>query len=71
MAMSLKIELYNDSTRHGQVELDNLFVMEPADYTCEPNGIVTYEEVRQIAKVLRRRPDVHGGVVGNYYWLSE
>ncbi len=43
--MSLRIGLYHDSTRYGEVELDTVFVMEPADYTCEPKGVVTYEEV--------------------------
>jgi hypothetical protein len=71
MPMSQKIGLYHDSTWHGEVELDTVFVMEPADYTCEPKGLVTYDEVRQIAKVLRRGPDKHSGAVGSYYWLSE
>jgi hypothetical protein len=71
MLMSQKIGLYHDSTRKGQVELDSVFVMDPVDYTCEPKGVVTYDEVRQIAKVLRRGPDTRSGVVGSYYWLAE
>jgi hypothetical protein len=70
MLMSLRIGLYHDSTRHGEVELDTVFVMVPADYTCEPKGILTHDEVRQIAKVLRREP-THAGVVGNYNWHEE
>ncbi len=69
--MSLRIGIYHNSTRHGQVELDSLFVMEPADYTCEPKGVVTYEEVRQIAKVLRRAPDIETGVVGEFTWCKK
>ena len=69
--MSLRIGLYHDLTRHGGVELDTVFVMEPADYTCEPKGVVTYEEVRQIAKVLRRAPDLETGVVGKLAWCKE
>jgi hypothetical protein len=60
--MSLKIGLYHDSIRYGEVELDSLFVMEPADYTCEPKGVVTCDEVTQIAKVLRRTPQIETGV---------
>lgn len=69
--MSLTIGIYHDSTRHGQVELDTVFVMEPADYVCEPKGVVTDDEVRQIAKVLRRAPDIKFGVTDRYCWLVE
>ena len=69
--MSYTIGLYEGSTRQGEIELDTLFVMEPADYTCEPRGAITDDEVRQIAKVLRRAPDIHAGVVGNYNWREE
>ena len=69
--MSLKIGLYHDSTRHGEVELDTVFVMEPADYTCHPTGVVTHDVVRQIAKVLRRGPDMETGVVGEFAWCKE
>jgi hypothetical protein len=55
----------------GEVKLDTVFVMVPADYTCEPQGIVTHDEVTQIAKVLRREPKNHAGVVGNYNWREE
>jgi len=48
--MSLRIELYHDSTRYGQVELGSLFVMGPADYTCDPKGVVTHDEVTQICQ---------------------
>ena len=69
--MSLKIGLYHDSIRYGEVELDSLFVMEPADYTCEPKGVVTCDEVTQIAKVLRRTPQIETGVVGEFAWGKE
>ena len=69
--MSHKIGLYHDSTRYGEVELDSLFVLEPADYTCEPQGVISGEEVRQIAKVLRRVPDIRAGVIGQYNWREE
>lgn len=66
--MNLRIGLYHGSTRYGEVELGTVFVMEPADYTCEPKGVVTCEEVQQIAKVLRRSPDIETGVVGEFAW---
>jgi hypothetical protein len=69
--MLMTVGLYHDSTRHGEVELDTVFVMVPADYTCEPKGIVTHDEVTQIAKVLRREPKHHAGVVGNFNWREE
>ena len=69
--MSYTIGLYEGSTQQGKIELDTLFVMEPADYTCEPRGALTDAEVRQIAKVLRRVPDIHAGVVGRYDWREE
>lgn len=69
--MSHRIGLYHDSTRHGEVELDSLFVMESADYTCQPSGIISGDEVRQIARVLRRGPDLRAGVIGQYDWREE
>jgi hypothetical protein len=69
--MSCTIGLYDGSLRHGEIELNTLFVMESADYTCKPSGVVTDDEVRQIAKALRREPDIHAGVVGIYDWREE
>ena len=69
--IELRIGLYQDWTRHGQVELDTVFVMVPDDYTCEPKDIVTHNEVTQIAKVLRREPDIQAGVVGEFAWCME
>ena len=69
--MSERIGLYHNSTLYGNVELETVFVMEPADYTCEPLGVVTHEEVRQIATVLRRTPYIESGVVGFFDWCKE
>ena len=69
--MSYTIGLYNGSIRHGEIELNTLFVMDPADYTCEPSGVVTNDEVCQIAKLLRCKPDLRAGVVGRYDWRKE
>lgn len=69
--MSYTIGLYEGSTWRGKVELDTFFVMEPADYTCEPRGVLTNDEVCQIAKVLRRAADIAAGVVGRYDWREE
>jgi hypothetical protein len=69
--MGLRFELYHEAIWCGQVELDTVFVMEPADYTCEPKGLVSYEEVTQIAKVLRRTPGIETGVVGKFAWYRE
>ena len=69
--MNLRIGLYHDLIRHGGVELDTVFVMVPADYTCEPKGIVTHDAVTQIAKVLRREPDIETGMVGEFAWCKE
>jgi hypothetical protein len=71
MEMTHLIGLYHNAARYGQVELDSLFVMGPADYSCEPEGVVTDVEVGQIAKVLRREPETHCGVIGQYEWREE
>jgi hypothetical protein len=71
MLMRQRIGLFHDSTRYGEVELETVFVMEPADYTCEPTGVISYEEVRQIATVLRRTPHIESGVVGYFSWCKE
>jgi hypothetical protein len=71
MDMSHKIGLYHDMIRCGQIDLDSLFVMEPADYTCEPHGVVSGDDVRQIARTLRRSSDVRAGVIGDYDWREE
>ena len=69
--MSHKIGLYCDSIRCGQIELDSLFVMGPADYTCNPQGVVSGDDVRQIARVSRRVPEIPIGVIGRYDWRAE
>jgi hypothetical protein len=53
------------------IELETVFVMVPADYTCQPMDVVTCEEVRQIATVLRRTPKIESGVVGKFDWCKE
>lgn len=68
--MGQKIGLYHDSTCCGEVELHTVFVMESADYTCEPSGVVTFNDVQQIARVLRRGPDFETGVVGEFAWCK-
>jgi hypothetical protein len=70
-AMGYMIGLYEGSTRQGEIELDTLFVMERADYVCEPRDVLTDDEVRQIAKTLRRAQDIHVGTVGRYDWREE
>jgi len=71
MLMSQKIGLYHGPARYGEIEIDTVFVMEPADYTCEPMGVVTHDVVQQIAKVLRRAPEIETGVVGEFAWCKE
>jgi len=46
--MSYTIGLYEGSTRQGKIELDTLFVMEPADYTASQE-VPDDDEVRQIS----------------------
>ena len=69
--MSHIIGLYQDSALYGQIELDSLFVMGPADYTCQPKTSRQREQVQQIAKALRRSPEIHAGVIGRYDWREE
>lgn len=69
--MKQRIGLYHNSTRYGNIEFDTIFVMKPADYVCEPLGVVTHEEAGQIAAVLRRTPHIESGVVGYFDWCKE
>jgi hypothetical protein len=69
--MSYLINLYHDSTLFGEIELESLFVMGPADYTCRPQEVVSCQQVQQIAKVLRRWPDTTTGVIGPYDWRQQ
>lgn len=71
MDVSYRIGLYHGSTRYGELELDSLFVFGPADYLCEPEGVVTDDEVGKIAKRLRREPTIHAGVIGRFEWREE
>jgi hypothetical protein len=69
--MGVRIGVYHEEICYGQIELDSVFVIKPADYTCEPKGLVSYDEVRQIAKVLRRASGITTGVVGQFAWCRE
>ncbi len=53
----------------GWVEFSRLlFVEQAGNCTCSPFGVLTLEELKDLADQLRRLPQVNSGTVGKYHW---
>ena len=69
--MGFKVHLSDNLQRRGFVQFRSLLVMSPEDFQCEPDGILTFEEVQQVARSVRRLPAAGHGVIGKYRWVEE
>jgi hypothetical protein len=68
MKFSFSVNLYIGSDRQGQVTYHSVFVKERTDYTCVPDGLLRYEEVRDLLRQIRRAPLSQEGVIGKFVW---
>ena len=68
MNFRFPVRLYLDAIRQGQVTFHNAHVKEPSDFTCEPLGLLVYDEARDLLKQIRRAPLSEAGVIGKFVW---
>ena len=69
--MGFKVHLSDQARRLGFVEFRSLLVWSSEDFRCEPDGVLTLEEVQQLARCVRRLPALGHGVIGKYRWDEE
>jgi hypothetical protein len=69
--MGFTVGLFVDLIRQGGVAFRTVYLANPTDYVCEPEGILTHAEVEKVSLVLRRLPSVHEGRIGKYTWQEE
>jgi hypothetical protein len=60
--------LYCGSTRQGKITFQSLIVKKPSDYICEPEGILVYDEAKDLLSQVRRAPLSEAGVIGKCAW---
>lgn len=68
MSFHFPVTLYRDSARQGHITFHNPLVRETSDYTCEPEGILGHDEVKDLFRQLRRTPLAEEGVIGQFGW---
>ena len=68
MNFRFPVRLYLDAARQGQITFHNVLVKEPSDFTCEPVGLLVYNEARDLLRQIRRAPLSEAGVIGKFIW---
>jgi hypothetical protein len=68
MNFRFPVGLYFGTTRQGQITFHNFLVKEPSDFTCEPVGLLVYNEARDLLRQIRRAPLSEAGVIGKFTW---
>ena len=53
----------------GCVELRTLLVEFTGDYTCDPSGILSLKQIRDLCRQLRHMPQTDSGSIGAYGWI--
>ena len=47
MSFRFPVRLYLDAARQGQITFHNFLVKEPSDFTCEPAGLLVFDEAKR------------------------
>lgn len=69
--MIYRVELYLDSQFQGMIEFYDLPVQADHDYHCDPEGLLSSEEVRELSHTLQHLPSVYWGTIGKYRWEEQ
>lgn len=68
MSFRFPVGLYFGTTRQGQITFHNVLVEEPSDFTCEPVGLLVYDEAKNLLRQIRRAPMSEAGKIGKFVW---
>ena len=68
MNFRFPVRLYLDATRQGQITFHNVLVKEPADFTCDPAGLLVYDEAKSLLRQIRQSPLSVAGEIGKFAW---
>jgi len=68
MTFRFPVNLYLGTTRQGKITFRSLAVTEPSDYLCEPEGLLVYDEAKDLLRQIRRAPLSAEGVIGEFAW---
>jgi len=68
MSFSFPVGLYLNAARQGQITFHNFLVKQPSDYICEPEGLLVYDEAKNLLRQIRRAPLSEAGVIGKFVW---
>lgn len=52
----------------GVVIFNTISVQQERDYSCQPPGLLSLEQVKEIASKLSHLPQINSGTVGEYAW---
>lgn len=67
----IKIGLYRGPDLVGVCVFSSLAVEEPGGYACEPPGVLSREQVRELTRQLGKVPAASSGTVNGYTWKVE
>ena len=68
MSFRFPVRLYLDAARQGQITFHSFLVNEPSDFTCEPEGLLIYDEAKNLLRQIRRSPLTVAGQIGKFVW---
>ena len=68
MKFRFPVGFYFGSTRKGQVTFHNFLVTKPSDFTCEPEGLLLYDEAKNLLRQIRQAPLTVAGEIGKFVW---
>ena len=68
MSFYFPVKLYDGPARQGQITFHSLSVKEASDYTCEPAGILVYDEAKDLFRQIRQAPLSDKGMIGKFAW---
>ena len=68
MSFRFPVALYLDSVRQGLVTFHSLFVTKVSDYACEPDGLLVYDEAKNLLRQIRQAPLSQEGTIGKFAW---
>jgi hypothetical protein len=67
----VRIALFEGQEAVGSIEIYSLLVIRPSDYRIDPPGLLTTDEVSQIALELRATSGERAGRIGKYRWVEQ